>query len=241
MNKILYPLVLSLLTIICAFDASAKPASSSNKNKEYVIRLPQFDRIKVVDNVNVVYRCVPDSAGIAKFSGGSEFADAFILSVSGNTLKIQVNEDDVNNPELPTLYLYSDFLTSVENSSDRNIIVESIQPCPELKVKQIGNGSISIEGIKANSVSAAVLAGNGTITLGGTTAKASMRMVAAGTINADRLKAVEVDCRVLGTGNIGCWPVELLRVKGLGATKIYYKGDPEIQKTGSSKLFPLPE
>ena len=30
-------------------------------------------------------------------------------------------------------------------------------------------------------------------------------------------------------------------MKGIGSTKIYYKGDPKVKKTGGGKLFPIPE
>lgn len=227
-----------LLFLIAAITMATAMASQKN---EYLFRVGQFDQVKVIDNVKVVYRCHPDSTGIATFKGAQEFDDAFILTNNGKCLKIQVNIDDVNNPELPTLYIYSDFLTSVENSSDFELMIESMQPCPEFKALQVGNGSITADGIKANSVTAAVVAGNGTINLSGTTGKATYRMLAAGSILADRLKATEVECKILGAGNIGCWPVEFLKVKGLGSTKIYYKGNPEIKKSGSGKLFPLPE
>ncbi|MDE6787366.1 MAG: DUF2807 domain-containing protein, partial [Muribaculaceae bacterium] len=59
------------------------------------------------------------------------------------------------------------------------------------------------------------------------------------TIQADRLEAVNVNCKMLGNGSIGCWPVEKLKIMGIGNTKIYYKGSPEIEKKGGGKLFPL--
>lgn len=208
---------------------------------EYQLNIGQFDKLKVNDNVNVIYRCHPDSTGTAVFTATPEFADAFIFTNNGGHLKIQVNIEDVGKPGLPTLYVYSDFLTSVENSSDFSVTVDNPQPCPEFKITQIGNGSITVGEIKSNKVSAAVLAGNGIINVSGITQKAHFRMLAAGSILADRLKAGEVECKILGAGNIGCWPVDLLKVKGIGSTKIYYKGSPEVKKSGSSKIFQLPE
>ena len=66
-----------------------------------------------------------------------------------------------------------------------------------------------------------------------------LKMVGTGTINADGLKTELVNCKIMGSGTIGCWPLSRLDVRGIGSTKIYYKGAPEIKKVGGGKLFPL--
>ncbi len=207
----------------------------------YVVNVGQFDKIKVCDNVNVVYRCLPDSSGYVQYRGEKQFADAFILTPKGGELKIQVSTEDVGNPDLPVLYVYSDFLTSVENSSGYSLIVENPAPCAEFKAMQIGNGSINVENIKTNKVTASLATGNGTVTISGTAQDASYRMVGTGIISADRLEADNVQCKILGSGTIGCWVLKNLSVRGIGSTKIYYKGDPKVKKSGGGKLYPLPE
>lgn len=209
--------------------------------EQYKVEVGQFDKIRVLDNVNVVYRCVPDSTGWIQYRGAKEFADAFVITPKEGTLKIQVSTEDVGHPDLPTLYVYSDFLTSVENSSSFLLRVENPAPCAEFQVKEIGNGRISVEGLKANVVRATIATGNGQITIGGSCRDAIFKMVGTGVIAADGLKADQVKCSILGGGTIGCWPLDKLTAKGIGSTKIYYKGDPDIKKSGGGKLFPLPE
>ena len=208
----------------------------------YRLNIGQFDKVKIYDNVNVVYRCLPDSSGYVQFQGTEEFENAFIFNLKKDgTLKIQVNTEDIGKPDLPVLYIYSDFLISAENSSDFSLSIENPAPCAEFSATQVGNGSIDVENIKANKVIASITTGSGTVTLSGACVSASFRMVGAGLISADRLKADEVSCRILGTGSIGCWPLEKLQVRGIGTTKIYYKGNPQIKKSGGGKLFELPE
>ena len=43
----------------------------------------------------------------------------------------------------------------------------------------------------------------------------------------------------MGGGTIGCWALDKLECRGIGSTRIYYKGEPEIKKVGGGKLFPL--
>ena len=200
-----------------------------------------FDKLEVTDNVNVVYECNPDSAGYVRYTGARRFADAFILTNSKGKLKVQVNTEDVNDPDLPTLHLYSNFLTSVSNSSERKLEVRSLAPCPQLTVKQIGNGTIAVDGIDSDRVKGIIATGNGQIVLSGVAREAKFVMVGTGTIQADLLRADVVECRVAGTGTIGCWPLESLNVKGLGSTKVYYKGDPVVKKGPGVKVMSLNE
>ena len=209
--------------------------------ENYKVEVGQFDKVKVLDNVNVVYRCMPDSTGWVQYRGAKEFADAFIITPKDGTLKIQVSTEDVGHPDLPTLYIYSDFLTSVENSSAFDVVVESSAPCAEFSAKEIGNGRIAVENVRANVVKATIATGNGTVSISGKCQRADLKMVGTGVISAVLLEAETVNCRILGGGSIGCWPVDKLSVKGIGSTKIYYKGDPDIKKSGGGKLFQLPE
>lgn len=208
---------------------------------EYVNYCGPFDKIEVLDNVNVIYKCMPDSAGYMRYNGARRFNDAFIVENKKGKLKIQVNTDDVNDPQLPEIYVYSNFLTSVANSSDHKLEVLSIAPCPNLTIKQIGNGIISVDGVQCDKVTAVIATGNGTITVTGATDEAKLKMIGTGTIQADLLQAKTVSCTVVGSGTIGCWPEQSLNVKGLGSTKVYYRGDPALKKGPGLKVYSLDE
>lgn len=227
-------LLFSIISLACM--------ASTLRAETYTINTGQFVKIKVTSDVDVVYRCLPDSTGFAQYSTLEGKGDIFFLDVKKDgTLRVQVTDPYWGKSNLPTLYVYSDFLSGVENSSDHNLTVENLAPCPSFSANQIGNGSIIVEDIKCNNVSAAVTTGNGSVNLSGKCVNANFRMVGAGLISADRLQAENVKCSILGTGSIGCWPVDNLTVKGLGSTKIYYKGSPNIKKSGGCKLFELPE
>lgn len=207
---------------------------------EYAVKVGSFSKLSVTDNVNVVYRINPDSVGYAWFTGDEQFADVFIFSNKEGALRIQVNTDDVNNPKLPTVYVSSEFLVEVKNSSIKELRVESLSPGVDFKAIQIGNGKVVVNGIKAGKVEGTLNTGNGTVSLSGQCEVAKLKMVGTGLIQADGLKALEVKCRILGSGSIGCWPVEALNVQGIGSTKIYYKGDPmTVKKSGGGKLLHL--
>ena len=214
----------------------------SGWSKTFTIETGQFEKLKINGNVSVIYKNLPDSTGFARYSDpeGNDALFSFNMKSDGS-LKVEPSDDKWGRKDLPVLFLYSDFLSSIESYSNQSIIIESLAPCASFNVNEIGNGSITVNNVKCNNVTAAITTGNGSIFISGKCLNANFRMVGAGLISADRLSAENIKCRILGTGSIGCWPVDNLSVTGLGTTKIYYKGKPNIKKSGGGKLFELPD
>lgn len=229
--------ILLIIALIC--HAAVATNAAAENLRQYTIKTGQFTNLKVQDNVNVVYRCHPDSTALITYKSDPDFEDAFIFTNSGNTLKIQVTTEDVNKPGLPTLYVYSDYLNKVENYSDFSVTVENPAPCPEFYASLIGNGNITISGVNATKVTAKVTAGMGTIKISGKCTSATYRMTGTGSILADELKADDVEVRILGGGKINLDAEDMLNIRGLGSTKIYYTGHPHITHKGGGKLFDL--
>ena len=207
--------------------------------KQFTLPVGQFSKISVDDNVNVVYVGADGSPSRVVYDGDSKFAKAFIITHKGNKLRIQVETMFVDDPELPTLYVYSDFLENASLSAESTLTLKSVAPGSNLDMSVMGNGSIVAENIRATKVGASIKSGNGTISISGHCQTAGFNMLGNGTIQADRLEATTVSCKILGQGSIGCWPSEELKVMGIGNTKIYYKGKPKISKKGGGRLYPL--
>lgn len=206
---------------------------------EYHIRVGQFDKVSVVDSLNVVYRCNPDSTGSVGFAADRSMADAIMCSLDKGDLKIRVATEAVGSSRLPTVYIYSDFLLQVSNSGLGTVKVENPAPVPTFKATLTGNGKIEAEGLKATTVQGRIQTGNGLISLEGSCELAKFNMVGAGTIQADNLKADKVECKTMGSGTVGCWAEFSLKIGCIGSTKFYYKGEPAIQKKGGGKLIPI--
>lgn len=207
--------------------------------KEFSLPVGQFSKLAVDDNVNVVYIGGDGTPSRVRYEGDQKYAKAFIITHKGDKLRVQVETSFVADPELPTLYVYSDFLKQANISSESTLKIDQAAPCSEISLSLIGNGNIVANNLKATKISAAVKSGNGTISIEGNCQNAVLGMMGNGTIQADRLEAADVECKILGSGSIGCWPVNRLKVFGIGSTKIYYRGDPDIDKKGGGKLFKL--
>ncbi len=207
--------------------------------KQFKLPVGQFSKLSVDDNVNVVYVGGDGTPSCVTYEGDQKYARAFIITHKGNKLRIQVETLYVDDPELPTLYVYSDFLENASLSAESTLTLKSVAPGSNLDLSVMGNGSLIADNMRATKIGASIKSGNGTISISGHCQTANFNMLGNGTIQADRLEAVTVNCKMLGQGSIGCWPTEELKVRGIGSTKIYYKGSPKIDKKGGGKLFPL--
>ena len=231
---------LRLLTaLIAVFTISTISASAEEPMKEYTFKVGTFKNLKVQDNVNVVYHCQSDSATRVVYTATPEFDDAFILTNSGNTLKIQVNTEDVDKPGLPTIHIYSDRLAKVENYSDFDVTVDNPCQSEQFAAYLMGNGNLIVNGLNVEKLKARVIAGNGTITISGTADKAFFRMTGAGHIDAEKLKTADINVKIFGGGTVTCGPEKHLSLTGIGSTKVRYHGSPAIKHKGGGKLIPL--
>lgn len=234
----IHPSILpSILSAICILTAFFHTHAAEPTEKEYKFHVGRFSSVKIQDNVNVTYHCHPDTTGIVTYRSDPDFADAFIFTNTGGTLKIQVTTEDVGKPGLPTIHIYSDTLTKAENDSDFHFEITDPAPCRTFTIDLIGNGSISASGLKADKITARVTAGMGTINLAGACNRAEYRITGTGVINAADNKAQDVICRIFGGGEIKCNAEKTLKTRGIGSTRIHYTGHPEIKHTGGGKLI----
>ena len=216
----------------------------SAQSSRHVVQVGDFNRLSLIDDINVNYRCNADSAGLVVFSCPQEIADAMIFSVSGNgRLSIQVNDDFERLGHLPTLTLYSSTLDEVENAGDSTLRVSMLPPMKAFKVRLTDNGKVIVRGIRASQLELQILSGKGKIIADGSCDDLSLRLVGTGEIQADKVTATNVSCRIMGTGSMGC-DVQggELKVSGSGTGKVYYKGKPSkvtVRKLGTIKAIPM--
>lgn len=230
--------VLSTLPLIFLILASS-PLHANRPHKDYSFSVRQFTTLRVQDNVNVIYSTSPDSISVIKYSAPEEFEDAFIFTQEGDVLKIQVTTEDVGKTDLPTIHVSSNKLNKIENYSDFNVTVEETGRVEKFVASLIGNGIITINLVKAKTVEAKSTAGRGTIILQGECDKAFFRITGSGSINAENLYTDNLECKIFGGGSIFCPILKNLYVKGVGSTKIFYRGEPAIKHSGGGRLFQM--
>ncbi|MCM1348794.1 MAG: DUF2807 domain-containing protein [Firmicutes bacterium] len=202
----------------------------------YSLKFDEFHELKVVDGINVVYECNPSKAGCIEYEADDRVSSAVIFSPGKGKLSISLASRDSVYRNLPTVRVYSSFLSEVKNEGDSTVKVINPAPCPKFSAKLVGNGTLVVHGINATEVKAEQVAGRGCIVLTGSATLAKLSILGTGCIQADELKAREVSAKVTGTGSVACYPTESLSTGGIGSGTISYRGNPEIKKSFISKV-----
>ena len=224
-------LILAVILLPMAVSAAGPLALQTHDFRELRVRGP----------LNVEYVCSPDSAGLILISGGVEEQLSWV-EASGTknklTLHMRLPDDRISTPaNLPSVRVYSSYLTKVDNEGDSTVFVNSPAAGAQFAARVIGNGRISVRNIKAGEVEGSILSGHGVIALSGDCNKASLKLTGTGVIQADALRAREAFVWCTGTGTVGVWAVKNLTIKGAGSGTVYIKGTPDIkQKTVGVKL-----
>jgi hypothetical protein len=232
---------ISFFALMTFFTASMMSAQMQRCE----LKVGDFTNLHVIDGVNVEYRCNPDSSGIAVFTASKDVIDG--LMFKNNTkgkLSIQIATELVGKAALPTITVYSSYLSDVENSSDSTLRLLKLVSTPRFSLKTSGNGKIIVHGLKAQTVDLSLITGHSTVIVDGTKCEnLTIRNLGTGEIQADKLPATNVKCIIMGTGTIGCdIRGGTFQVRGSGTGKIYYKGNPDKTKKltlGPVKLIPL--
>lgn len=217
---------------------------SMAQEKLHVVKVGDFKRLSLVDNINVNYRCNPDSAGLAVFTSTQEIANDIIFRLSDSgRLTIQVEDETERTAQLPNMTVYSSSLEEAENAGDSTLRLSGLPMMPLFKVRLLDNGKIIARNLRASKLELHLLSGKGKIIASGKCDELALRLVGTGEIQADQVVATDVSCRIMGTGSIGCHvDGGILKVNGSGTGKVYYKGTPSkvsVKKLGTIKAIPM--
>lgn len=210
----------------------------------HVVKVGDFSRLALIDNINVNYRCSADSAGLAVMDCPQEVAQAMMFSISKNgRLSIQIDDKYERLTDLPAITVYSSSLEGAENDGDSTLRVTGLPPMKSFKVRNTDNGKVIVRGVRASQLELQILSGKGKIIVDGSCDNLALWLVGTGEIQADQVIATDVSCRIMGTGSMGCHVNGgELKVNGSGTGKVYYKGKPSkitVHKLGTIKAIPM--
>lgn len=223
-----------ILLMSCVLGISAQSPTN------YDLNVGDFSELRVSDGINVDYTLDAERSGRASFECPASQVSSFMFTNKGGKLTIQLSPEAIGSRNLPTISVYSKFLTKVENTSDSTVRVLSLNGLPKFEAKLEGNGRLIVRGIDANEVKGVMRLGHGTLILTGKCKEAKINLTGTGVIQADELVADEVSVNAKGTGSVGVNPVKTLNVYGMGSTSVYYIGQPEIKnRSVGLKLMPL--
>ncbi len=223
-------------SIITAFMCIAAVFVSSAQINRYEVKFDDFTQLKIRDNINIVYKSSPDSAGMAVFYTTSDVAPHIVFTSDKGKLSVEFANKKNKPANPPVVTVYSRFITLAENQSDSTIHLIRPNSGPQIKLRVMGNGKLIADEVSANEVSASITTGNGLLVVSGECDQANITNMSAGTIQADKLQAKDVKCKLIGTGSIGCTPSNSISVAGAGTGKVYYFGTPKSVENNAIKV-----
>ena len=207
----------------------------------YDLNVGDFTELRLQDAINVDYVCSADSAGHAVFECAPEVASSIVFTPKGSRLSVQLTASELRpGTQLPTVRVYSRFLTRAVNTTDSTLRILSVADTPRFDALQEGNGRLIVKSVNANDVHLTLRLGHGQLIASGECTKAKIQFTGTGLVQADGLSADEVSINCSGTGSIGVNPLKSLSVFGAGSTTVYYLGTPAIlNRTIGVKILPI--
>ncbi|MDE5660343.1 MAG: DUF2807 domain-containing protein [Muribaculaceae bacterium] len=237
--------MLKKLSLCLALALAALSATAESQ----ALKINRFQQIKVTGPLNVDCVYCPDSVGTiivnAKVPQQISWVEA---SNSGDKLKLRlILPDDMRSgaipviPDLPSVKVYTNYLTSVENEGDSTVRVLTATDVPTFNARLMGNGRLSVRGISADKLKAVLFAGKGIMVLNGKADQATYSLTGVGTIEADGVTVREAKARLTGTGSVGIHATDKLTITGSGSGTVFLRGTPDIKKKVSLgiKLQPI--
>lgn len=230
---------ISLFTFLAVISAAAETQD---------FKVDRFQKIKVTGPLNVDCVYCPDSVGVIKVDATiAEQMPWVDAQVSGDRLKLRlILPDDVRMgsapvpSDLPSVTVYTNYLTSIENEGDSTVRVMTATNVPSFNATLIGNGRLSVRGIETEKLTAKVVAGRGIMVLNGSADSAKYSLAGVGTIEADGVKTRQAKIHNTGTGAVGVHATEKLNISGIGSGTVYVKGAPDIKKRAAGvKVQPI--
>ena len=146
-----------------------------------------------------------------------------VLSMSLTALQaVETSVKQLSVDDFYKMKVYNNFDVSYRQSADSAGVIVIMASTEDIS---------HVECVKAS-----VLTGKGKISLTGKCREAELSVTGAGQIEADRLTARDVTCRIRGVGVIGCHATQKLTAKATGNGEVYYRGTPEIKKLSLGEL-----
>lgn len=229
--------VLLLLAVVAGLSFTVRADA-------YRIKVGEFNELYVTNGINVVYSNNTDSVGYAYFDTKPEYANLVIIQYEKDKLRVQLAPEADGLKGLPTVRVYSTYLTRVDNTSDSTVVVHGAKPSAKFTAQLQGNGRLVADSLEANVLELKLITGRGQIVASGKCNNLTVQNVGTGEIQADAVDAANVTCKIMGTGTVGVSTSGKLNVSDMGTGKVYYRGKPSqvtVSKLGRIKAIALDE
>jgi len=152
-----------------------------------------------------------------------------ITEVKGMTLKIKMDDEDINTHKAINVYITVKELCQLELAGSGKMIGKSHINCDNMTFSIAGSGDITAD-IRSLAVKISV-SGSGGLDVAGTTTSMDIKVAGSGKVNAKDLQAINSTVSITGSGSSTINSKEQLNVNITGSGDVHYIGEPAKLKT----------
>lgn len=198
---------------------------SQSENQNVVLSAPsnyfQYLEVKVINGVLTVSN--PKKANLRDVE--------MTLTVSVPRLS-SVKSSGTGDIDFIGLFVTEDMKAISSGTGD----IEGQIKATSLDLKSSGTGDINITAVSGLTSIYATTTGTGDITVAGSAEKAFYKSSGTGDIKAFRMKAVDVEARISGTGDVECYATGSFSGSTSGTGDIEVKGNPARRNSENKKI-----
>lgn len=252
--------LLGVLAVGSASDAVAAKTEKITASNHYISKdvagLPEFSALSVSDDIDVVFRQSVAGQSAVNIYGADNAVDRVTVDVRNGVLNVQYDRPvmfrgekkltvSVSGPKLMRAAVsrgadleikgaFTADMLELEAGGKSEISMESAD-VKMISVRAEGDSDIDLERVAAGVLRVSVY-GKSDADVNGTVTQAILENHGSGDIDAEDLRAQNVQAIVHGSGDIKCFAAQKLDAQANGRGTIEYKGMPsELKKSGSVK------
>lgn len=235
-------ILLSCTVLFCQWTNAQWFGQNTVKGNGNVIKekrsTEDYDHIKMAGffDVELVY----GTEGAIVITGEENLIPHIITEVHANKLTIKTEDGYNLKPSKRTgimVHVPFESLSEVSLTGSGNILGKDVIKSSNFSAKLTGSGDLNLS-LDAENVES-LLVGSGDLELHGTTDKVVYKITGSGDIDALRLKAIDAEAIISGSGDINLYCDGFLKVRISGSGDVNYLGNPikeDSKIAGSGKV-----
>ncbi|HKK81004.1 MAG TPA: head GIN domain-containing protein [Prolixibacteraceae bacterium] len=219
-------LIVLLGALLASLLTSCDPGfKQSNDFPEKKIQTEAFNRIILQGGYNVTLSQSEKSSLTIQASTANK--NKLDIDVKDSTLYVKMRNPNISVKDTKLNISISD-LKSLKLEGGLNLVTNGFLDLKKVFIDIAGGANAKFQ-LTANEIRAET-EGGVNLEFEGITNDFTIKTEGAGNIDADRLEAQNVTCKIAGVGNASVYPTETLNAQLEGIGKISYRGNPVVTK-----------
>ena len=190
------------------------------------IDIENYDKVVLKIPAEVFYQQFSDSAPYLQIHTDENIFKSLNVRIENHQLILDVKKDSIIRPSKLTIYTSSHNLNQVTVTGSGDIRLKGEVNAVDFKVDVIGSGIFLSDSLLCNNITARIT-GSGKMQLTGASNHSLFSINGSGNIHAFDYFVQELNCRIIGSGNIEALVMNQLEANLTGSGYLFYRGDPQ--------------